>query len=1048
MYAHFLKTDRDKTDWITFLDIDEYINIKEYTTIEQFISSVPGSFDGVMFNWVFFGPNGHAEPPSDPIPVALTRRQSELHILTKYVLKSEFLKGDFVDNLQVITDFWHRVDIFCQRKPVIVNVLGENLDEYFSGWPHSATVWLQDKVRSERIFQTAYINHYAFRSERAFVERAQRGTTGIFSGQERWKAIAESNEFEDFLRSLNAVEDLSVAKRWQAMLEKAHQFNVVGRPIDPLISREGNASQSSRSSHSIGATLRDDAIRAINGIYDGSPKFHTADEPRAWWKLELRDEAKVTRIVVYNRIDTLEFARRFTRFTIETARSDLNWQTIYRKNDDSIIGGIDGFPLIVDLDPAPIVKFVRIRLLGQQFLHLDQVDVFGQYVLDFGSKSDESAQSEAQSGDTEESDKALFSEFQSLGDNCEFGGVQRRVGLEPLALLKWCRTNPLMLKRALEEKFIGIEDVENVELTDHLGEYFVGDRRYGLSGHSFVKIGSVDEEKFRSEQALRLRFLKQKFLDDLEDEPQNFIYNTYKLHDQNTEDEMLELSNTLWTFGEHVLVWVTDASRFDRNPCDYQWISRNCIRIYKDEFSTFDSEVEDILTGWRSVCSLALKEIKSKREAHFQNVDVSSGVVSSNRLGPATTTDILHDQLPPPIKERDDKDIFSHFFSLGINCELGIVQKSVGVTKLGLLDWFATHPDNLLDILENNFEGIGSPAQTRIIEFENEYIIEDTRYKFSGHTFVRTSDIISEKFLEQSCSRLQYLKRKIIEELEDGENIFVYKMNYEPMHLPLMPKIAEKIASYGPGVLLAISDSKFANEPDRSAKWVGPNLIYGNLANLAPYDQADNVDVVGWSALCTTVLEMVAERRKQQQLPSMINERSSGESRSTGRNTRNIAFGKRATQSSVSEWSQYNTPETDAVAALDGQLTGGVKFHTDIEENPWWQVDLGATFGITEIRVFNRMEQPAVAERASRLSIAIGFEVHHLVEVYRRETDQPFGGIDGNPLIFKPTIPIPGRFVRIRLLTRNYLHLDQVEVYGDPLPELMTSKSSLEQIDH
>ena len=35
-----------------------------------------------------------------------------------------------------------------------------------------------------------------------------------------------------------------------------------------------------------------------------------------------------------------------------------------------------------------------------------------------------------------------------------------------------------------------------------------------------------------------------------------------------------------------------------------------------------------------------------------------------------------------------------------------------------------------------------------------------------------------------------------------------------------------------------------------------------------------------------------------------------------------------------------------------------------------------------------------------------------------------------------PNIPIPGRFVRIRLLTRNYLHLDQVEVYGKALPLL------------
>lgn len=149
-----------------------------------------------------------------------------------------------------------------------------------------------------------------------------------------------------------------------------------------------------------------------------------------------------------------------------------------------------------------------------------------------------------------------------------------------------------------------------------------------------------------------------------------------------------------------------------------------------------------------------------------------------------------------------------------------------------------------------------------------------------------------------------------------------------------------------------------------------------------------------------------------------------------------IGRGKTATQSSVSAWSRGMTPEIDAINALNGIIDGSGKFHTDIEDSPWWMVDLEATHGIEEIRIFNRLDSPGIAARASRLAIEIGLEQNHLVEVWRREIDEPFGGIDGNPLIFKPTIPIPGRFVRIRLLTRNYLHLDQVEVYGDPLPKL------------
>ncbi len=143
----------------------------------------------------------------------------------------------------------------------------------------------------------------------------------------------------------------------------------------------------------------------------------------------------------------------------------------------------------------------------------------------------------------------------------------------------------------------------------------------------------------------------------------------------------------------------------------------------------------------------------------------------------------------------------------------------------------------------------------------------------------------------------------------------------------------------------------------------------------------------------------------------------------------------RAIQSTTSEWSCVRDLEQDASGALNGVIDGRAKFHTDLEDAPWWRVDLGVVHGIREVRLFNRMDQPAVAERANRIAIDIGFDPEHFIEVFRRESDEPFGGVDGNPLVFAPSIPIPGRFVRVRLLERNYLHLDQVEVYGDVLAQ-------------
>jgi len=149
----------------------------------------------------------------------------------------------------------------------------------------------------------------------------------------------------------------------------------------------------------------------------------------------------------------------------------------------------------------------------------------------------------------------------------------------------------------------------------------------------------------------------------------------------------------------------------------------------------------------------------------------------------------------------------------------------------------------------------------------------------------------------------------------------------------------------------------------------------------------------------------------------------------------NLALRKAATQSSVSQWSHGKTPEKDAAGGVDGVTDGQYSFHTDNEDQPWWCVDLGRTCTIFEIWAFNRIENATVAQRTNHMAIEVGGSKDTFQEVFVYSSDQPFGGADGNPLIFRPETPLTGRFVRLRLLTRNCLHLDQVEVYGTPRAE-------------
>lgn len=136
----------------------------------------------------------------------------------------------------------------------------------------------------------------------------------------------------------------------------------------------------------------------------------------------------------------------------------------------------------------------------------------------------------------------------------------------------------------------------------------------------------------------------------------------------------------------------------------------------------------------------------------------------------------------------------------------------------------------------------------------------------------------------------------------------------------------------------------------------------------------------------------------------------------------NLALNKPARQSSTSAWSTAN----DAQGAVNGVKNGSFGFHTDIENQPWWQVDLQQVYPLGEIHVYNRMEEAA---RAASLLILLSNDGSTWQQVYS-QGGTVFGGVtDGKPL----KVNLSGRqarFVRLQLAARQYFHLDEVEVYA------------------
>ncbi len=139
----------------------------------------------------------------------------------------------------------------------------------------------------------------------------------------------------------------------------------------------------------------------------------------------------------------------------------------------------------------------------------------------------------------------------------------------------------------------------------------------------------------------------------------------------------------------------------------------------------------------------------------------------------------------------------------------------------------------------------------------------------------------------------------------------------------------------------------------------------------------------------------------------------------------NYALNKRATQSSFTEVGGLKF----AKGAVDGIKNGGYGFHTALEDEPWWQVDLGMDIAIDKVIIYNR--QDCCAERAYTIQIFISSDGVNFQNVYSHNRTV-FGGAKlGKPLVVPLSFKV-ARFVRLQLNEKNSLHLDEVEVFGLP----------------
>jgi hypothetical protein len=133
--------------------------------------------------------------------------------------------------------------------------------------------------------------------------------------------------------------------------------------------------QSSVSDFSLGLPPDKDSFGAVRGFCIGTYQFHTGLEENPWWDVDFEGLATIEEVRLFNRLDG--GFERASSFMLLASDDGATWRPVLRRKSDIPFGGMDGKPYVWTAPAKLSTRFIRIMLLNETCLHLDQVVIYG-----------------------------------------------------------------------------------------------------------------------------------------------------------------------------------------------------------------------------------------------------------------------------------------------------------------------------------------------------------------------------------------------------------------------------------------------------------------------------------------------------------------------------------------------------------------------------------------------------------------------------------------------------------------------------------------------
>jgi hypothetical protein len=193
--------------------------------------------------------------------------------------------------------------------------------------------------------------------------------------------------------------------------------------------------------------------------------------------------------------------------------------------------------------------------------------------------------------------------FEGLGDNCDFGVVQRAVGIEPFGLFRFAACKAKDVGALLRTRFQCLGEPEDLWL-DEVGprrEYWVKSRQSSFEAHTERYAGADDSEVVRSALIEKTRFLKTRLVRDLSRGRRLCVW-------RGAADlkAIQEIAAQLQTYAPTCLLWVRVGGPA-KVPGSVERVSDGLLLGFLSRYGDYDGGPRPPVEEWINVCANAYR---------------------------------------------------------------------------------------------------------------------------------------------------------------------------------------------------------------------------------------------------------------------------------------------------------------------------------------------------------------------------------------------------------------------------------------------------------